>query len=121
MTNLTRNLTLLLHMQNYCNEIIETMKKYKYDFEKFDNDYIFKNSISMEIFQIGELANHLTADYRNETEEQAKWHEIISMRNFVAHGYSKMDAEVIFKAAKNDVPNLLKFIKKETPKLSVKQ
>ena len=58
MTKLNRILTVLIHMRKYCNEIIETNEKFGNDFNEFETNHIYRNSVSMAILQIGELINH---------------------------------------------------------------
>lgn len=67
MNNLNRNLSVLIRMKNYCNKIEETLNRFNKDYKIFLEDEDFKDSISMKIFQIGELVNHLSAEYLEET------------------------------------------------------
>lgn len=46
-------------MKNYYNKIDETLNRFNKDYKIFLEDEDFKDSISMKIFQIGELVNHL--------------------------------------------------------------
>lgn len=55
MANVSRNLTVLMHMQVYCRQIVETLKRFNNSYENFLNDNDFQDSISMKVFQIGEL------------------------------------------------------------------
>ena len=119
MANLKRDLTILLHMQGYCEEVEETLNTFNKDIEQFKNNFIFRNAISMSIFQIGELANHLSKDYLNETKNEINWYEIIGMRNRFAHGYFDMDYQIIFETALKDIPVLAKFINEEIDRLNV--
>lgn len=59
MSNLNRNLSVLIRMKNYYNKIDETLNRFNKDYKIFLEDEDFKDSISMKIFQIGELVNHL--------------------------------------------------------------
>jgi len=43
---------------------------------------------------------------------EIEWKEVIGMRNFIAHDYHRVDAEVIFDAIQNDVLPLLSIIQK---------
>lgn len=47
------------------------------------------------------------------------WHAIIGMRNHIAHGYFELDADLIFEAIKNDIPQLESTIFEATKKLSI--
>lgn len=67
----------------------------------------------MKIFQIGELANHLTDNYLEDTKEEINWNAIKGMRNRFAHGYGKMDSMKIFYTGIEDIPVLREFILKQ--------
>ncbi len=116
MTNLDRKTTLLLHIQKYCAEIEENFKFFGTHLEVFKENNIFRDSISMKIFQIGELTKELDKncnDFIKATENQVPWKNIIRMRERFAHHYGDMDLEIIFNTALNDIPVLNTFIQKE--------
>ena len=116
MTNLDRKTTILLHIQKYCVEIEENFKFFGTQIDTFKNNNIFRDSISMKIFQIGELTKELSKDYKdfiNKTENQIPWKSIIRMREKFAHHYGDMDLDIIFNTAIQDIPKLNDFIKKE--------
>ena len=66
----SRDITILKHMLRYCDEIQKTINRFGNNLENFQKDSDYKDSISMKIFQIGELANHLTDNYLEETKNQ---------------------------------------------------
>lgn len=117
MSNLTRNLTVLLHMKEYCEQIDKTFDMFGKNIEAFNSNVIFRNAISMPIFQIGELVNHLTEDYIQATKNNINWNEVRGMRNRFAHGYYDMDYSIIFDTAIKDIPVIKEFIDKEIEKL----
>lgn len=55
MVNFDRKTTILLHIQKYCVEIEENFKFFGTQIETFKKNNIFRDSISMKLFQIGEL------------------------------------------------------------------
>ena len=108
-----RDVTVLKHMLKYCNEIGNTINRFGNDIEIFKADNDYKDSLSMKIFQIGELANHLTDEYLEETKNEMNWNAIRGMRNRFAHGYGKMDSTKIFYTAVEDIPVVKEFIQKQ--------
>ena len=40
------------------------------------------------------------------------WRDIVGMRNHIAHGYFELDADIVFEAVKNDIPDLIDTIHK---------
>lgn len=116
MTNLNRKTTILLHIQKYCIEIEENFKFFGTQLEVFKENNIFRDSISMKVFQIGELTKELDKNYKSfikETENEVPWKNIIRMRERFAHHYGDMNLEIIFDTALNDIPKLKNFIQKE--------
>ena len=116
MTNLDRKTTILLHIQKYCVEIEENFKFFGTQIDTFKKNNIFRDSISMKIFQIWELTKELDKKYKDflsETEKEVPWKNIIRMRDLFAHHYGDMNLEIIFNTALNDVPKLNEFIKRE--------
>lgn len=116
MANFDRKTTILLHIQKYCTEIEENFKFFGTQVDTFKKNNIFRDSISMKIFQIGELTKELDKEYKNfikETENKVPWKSIIRMRERFAHHYGDMDLEIIFNTALNDIPKLNNFIQNE--------
>ncbi len=116
MTNLDRRTTILLHIQKYCTEIEENFKFFGTQVDTFKKNNIFRDSISMKIFQIGELTKELDKDYKEfiyKTENEVPWKNIIRMRERFAHHYGEMNLEIIFNTAIYDIPKLNDFIQKE--------
>lgn len=116
MTNLDRKTTILLHIQKYCKEIGENLDFFGSNFNTFETNNIFRDSISMKIFQIGELTKELDRvdkKYIEETKKHIPWQSIIRMRERFAHHYGEMDLKMIFNTATQDIPVLNVFLKKE--------
>ena len=111
-----RDVTILKHMLKYCSEIEKTINRFGNEIEDFKKDNDYKDSLSMKIFQIGELANHLTDEYLEMTKNEINWNAIRGMRNRFAHGYGKMDSDKIFYTAIDDIPVIKAFILKELEK-----
>ena len=111
-----RDISILKHMLKYCDEINKTLERFGADIEIFKTDSDYRDSISMKIFQIGELANHLTDEYLEETKNEMNWNAIRGMRNRFAHGYGKMDLNKIFYTATEDIPVIKEFLEKQLTK-----
>lgn len=98
-----------MHIQRYCQDIAGFIERFGNDYEAFINDRAYSNAISMCVLQIGELANGLSSDFREETKMHMPWGMIRGMRNWIAHAYAEMDENVIWETATNDIPKLLAF------------
>ena len=120
MSNYSRDLTILLNMRKYCRFITENLNKLENGLEEFKSTPLYRDSISMEIQQIGELTKDLSDDFINETNSEIPWIQIIGMRNKFAHGYGKMDFEKIYNTAVKDIPLLHKFLDNKIQELQKK-
>ena len=103
-----RDIQILQHILNYCIEVEVTIKTFGEDENKFLNDFIYRNAISMPILQIGELVNHLSKDFTNLYVEMS-WRDIVGMRNHFAHGYQVVDFSEVWETAIKDIPELKDF------------
>jgi uncharacterized protein with HEPN domain len=98
----------------YCSRIRDSIARYGTDYSAFigDNDYF--DSLSMKLFQIGELVNRsLSDEYKQETVESIDWYAISGIRNRFAHGYGSMDPRVIWDSALDDIPHLAEFCREQ--------
>ena len=69
--------------------------------------------IAMCLLQIGELAGHLSEEYRNE-HPQMPWRQIKALRNIIAHNYGSVDADTAWEIVHEDIPVLREYCDKET-------
>jgi uncharacterized protein with HEPN domain len=70
-----------------------------------------KDAVTCKIMVIGEAANNLDFDFC-EKHSEIPWHEIISMRNRLIHGYSEINYKQVWNTATQSIPLLKKHIKK---------
>lgn len=97
---------------DYCNKIEATVERFGgSNYDKFLDDLDFQNSCSFEIFQIGELANSLSENFKKQHPE-VEWRKIIGMRNIIAHDYADANLKIVWKVIKNRIPELKTFCKK---------
>ena len=106
-----RDITVLMKMVQYASEINETIVRFDLDFEKFTNDFVVKNAISMCILQIGELANNLTGEFKSVYIDMP-WRDIVNMRHRAVHTYDNMDIKIIWKTATDRIPELKEYCEK---------
>lgn len=50
--------------------------------------------------------NRILPDFLASHFPEVPWRAIIGMRNHIAHGYFELDADIVFEAVKNDIPDL---------------
>ena len=99
----------LLHIKAHCEDVEAFIHRFGHDYDTFIDDRAYFNAVAMCIFQIGELANGLTPEFREKTKNDMPWGMIRGMRNWLAHSYGEVDAEVLWETANNDIPKLKEF------------
>ena len=79
----SRDFQIVKKMIKYCEEIFATHKFFNSSFELFKDSsgFVYRNSITMPIMQIGELAKLLSDDFLKE-HNTISWREIKGMRDF---------------------------------------
>lgn len=103
-----RNVDILLHIVDYCNEINSTIKRFGNDYGTFSKDSVYQNAVALCVLQIGELTTHFTEDFKN-TYNKMPWNQIKALRNVVAHNYGKIDKEILWETILNDIPQLQEY------------
>jgi uncharacterized protein with HEPN domain len=61
------------------------------------------------IERIGEAAAHVQPAFR-EQHPELNWQEIVGMRHKLIHEYFRIDLDVVWKAAKDDAPELIELL-----------
>ena len=103
MDKIKKTISCLEAMLRHCSRVAETITRFGNDCSKFESDLDFFDSVTMNILQIGELANHLPSSVRDKY-QNIPWKRVIGQRNVVAHGYGTLVKERIWKTATEDVP-----------------
>lgn len=85
MTN--KDKQLLEHIIKYCNRVRDDIERFGNDYKDFISDPAFRDSVSMNILQIGGLSNKLSDEFKQSTTKDIPWKRIYDMRNHFAHGY----------------------------------
>jgi len=82
------------HILRYCQQIEIAHDDFGCSRDRFEQSTTYQNAVSMCILQIGELVNHLSADFKADN-NGIPWHKIRGMRNYVAHEYGSIDLDVV--------------------------
>ncbi|MCL2020351.1 MAG: DUF86 domain-containing protein [Oscillospiraceae bacterium] len=107
----SRDIIILKKLIKYSNQIDETIKRFDLDLNKFNDDFVAKNAISMCILQIGELSGKLSDSFKS-AYDKMPWRDIISLRNRTAHAYETVDTDYLWTIAIENVPELESYCKK---------
>lgn len=106
-----RDYQILRHVIRYCEKIQCTIDRFGEDLETFVADPDYRDSVGMNLLQIGELAGKLSAEYVGSSTQN--WRAIKNMRNMFAHDYGSMDVERIWYTAIADIPMLMDACRKD--------
>jgi uncharacterized protein with HEPN domain len=71
-----------------------------------DNDRLFDLALTRLLEIIGEAANRVPDELQMKYPEIA-WHQIISLRNRLIHGYDSIDFDILWQIVKADLPELI--------------
>ena len=108
MPDTERDRSILEHMRAYCVDIEETVQRFGDSYEIFSRDKAYRNACAMCILQIGELAGHLSGEFRAAYPEMP-WKAIRGMRNVVAHAYADISFRTTWDTIRADIPALKTF------------
>ena len=98
-------------MIKYCNDINTLLTRFHTDFDTYKTDISFQYACNMCIIQIGELANRLSDDMK-ENSKNIPWRAIRGMRNLHAHDYENVDLEIVWNTLLEDIPELKQSLQK---------
>ena len=76
-----------------------------YTFEKFMETDILKRGIAMTLINIGELARHISKEFRDAAKEMPI-KSMIAMRDVAAHGYLTLKFFNVWETIQKDIPDL---------------
>ena len=88
---------------------VEKIKKYTLAYNDADSLYEDNKSfdaVMMNFIVIGEMADKLSPEFRDSTEDQIDWLKIRGLRNIIAHNYFGIDAEEIWQIIQDSLINL---------------
>ena len=88
---------------DHIDEVIEDLKPLT--FEEFEKSSLYMRAISFSIALIGEQMINLQTKIGNEY-PNLPWKRVRGMRNFIVHDYDSVDPIEVYKAAKEDLPEL---------------
>ena len=108
-----KDVEILESIQKYCEKIASTVNRFGNNYGMFDMDDDYKDSISMNILQIGELSRKLSNEFSQESKSDVDWSSARAMRNLFAHAYDSMDSYVIWNTVQKDIPKLYMFCKQQ--------
>jgi len=103
-----RDLERIRHMAEAINDILEFAENKT--FEDFISTKILKHAVYRNFTILGEAANLLTKEFKEEN-DMIEWHKIIGMRHVLVHGYYEADDTIVWQTVMEDLPKLREMLK----------
>ncbi len=100
-----RDVDRLVKILDYCDKVEDCRHYFDDSYDVFSKNAVYRDAAQMNLFQIGEQANHLS-DQCIEEMGDIPWYGIIGLRNRIAHGYDTLESDKIWDIMINDVPAL---------------
>ena len=104
-----RDIERLVHIEASIGHVMDFLEGKT--FEEMKSDVMCYHAVVYNIMIIGEAANMLTKEFREEHTE-TPWRNIIDMRNVLVHGYYTASPLFIWETYTNDLGPLLELVKK---------
>lgn len=79
--------------------------------EELENDRVLQLALTRLIEIVGEAANRVSSSTQK-IHLKIPWPQIIGMRNRLIHGYDVIDIDLLWDTVTNDLPPLIKALKK---------
>lgn len=94
-------------------EAIKTIEGYidGMDYETFKGNKMAVDAVIRELAVVGEASNNLSQEFID-SHPDLPFRDAIDMRNFLIHEYFGINIQLVWETAKDDLPELKKFIEK---------
>lgn len=66
----------------YCEDIKSALNRFGRNYEVFANNRVFFHAVSMSLMQVGELANKLSAEFKEKNNGEVDWRRLRLPNNF---------------------------------------
>lgn len=101
----------------FCEDIKSALNRYGKNYQVFAHDRVFFHAVSMSSFQIGELANKLSQEFKERNSSAVDWRKLKYIRNIFAHAYSNIKKRDVWDFATMFVPVYENFCRLELARL----
>lgn len=106
------DLTYVADMLEAGQSVLEYMKGMR--FETFSKDRMRCRAVEREFEILGEAARQLSTSFRKD-HPSLPLSKVIGLRNVIAHGYAEVDYRIVFKIAREELPELLQNLQRLLP------
>jgi len=103
------DLVYILHIQEFCNDIIEYLKYETNSFDDFKNNKMLVDAVIRKLEIIGEASNNISETFKNKY-NYIPFKEMKGIRNILIHEYFGVDHNIVYKTVVEEIPKLKKQI-----------
>jgi uncharacterized protein with HEPN domain len=100
-----RDLLYLQDIVEACQDIAEFLTDV--NVEAFRESKLVRSAVIQKLMVVGEAASRLSNQFR-ESHSEIAWNEISAFRNRIVHGYFQVDWDIVWIAASEEAPELLR-------------
>ena len=100
-----RDFNIVFHINERYSELSENFANIA-TYEQFHEAKNIRKFILFDLFQIGELLNHLSSDFVNAFGKE-EIDLVIGTRNVIVHGYGEVNDSLVYKSIKFELPNFI--------------
>jgi uncharacterized protein with HEPN domain len=107
-----RDETFLIYMLTYARRVamyVAAMPR-----SQFDHDLKTMDAVVLQLGNIGEAASQVSSEFRK-LHSEIPWPKIIGMRHRIFHKYVEIDWEIVWTAATEEVPRLIRMLEPLIP------
>ena len=111
MINKNDTKSVLFGIKKYIDDLNKIIKDNKVTETMYKTNVLYRHSLHMCLFQIGEISKMVPDDFKKKHME-IPWAEMRGLRNVEAHDYDNLDLTAIWKTIEKDIPDLDKKLNK---------
>lgn len=103
-----RDEVIVAKLLGYCYEIEATHRFFQDDRVLFCDEqkgFVYRNSITMPILQIGELTKALSKEFRD-LHKEIPWKDVAGTRDIFAHHYGEIDYDMVWTTSHENIEQL---------------
>ncbi len=104
-----KDINVIFHMIAHCERIERYLNLCDNSIEKFMNDELLQDGVTMQLLAMGELTTHFSEDFKAKYPTEIDWRNFKQLRNVCAHRYGTLDYKTIWDIAAEEIPSVKAF------------
>ena len=104
-----KDINVAQHMVAHCERIERYLTRCDNSLEKFMNDELIQDGVTMQLLAMGELTTHFSDEFKAEYPNEIDWRNFKQLRNVCAHRYGTLDYKIIWDIVIEELPQVKVF------------